>query len=305
MTDSPSAEPVDVSSVERYVVLVPVGDALHAELVADRLLSLGASAVSEVAGEDGRVALVADLLPRAVAVLEAAGVDVAILTPDASWADGWRDHAVAVVAGQRFVVRPEWVPRDDAHAGRIEVVVDAAHAFGSGSHATTRLCLEALEGHVDQLPADCRVLDVGCGTGVLGAAALLSGAGSLVAVDVDPAAVESTRRTLFLNGVGERAVEVSQRTVAEVADDHGPFDLVLANLLIPIVEDLGPAMSAALAPSGSLIVSGLLAEGDPRVGSNRASGHVARAGASLGDEVDVVEVLESEGWAALVCRSPP
>lgn len=287
---------------ERLVVSIPIGGQF-AELLADRLFALGASAVSELVDGSGRPALVADLPHAGVRDLERSGVEVELLSLDPSWSGGWQQHAAAVAVGDRLVLRPDWVDAARDGTDRIEVVLDAANAFGSGSHPTTRLCLTALEGLVSGLPVGPRVLDVGCGTGVLGAAALLLGAGSLVSIDVDPAAVDATRRTLDLNGVGERSVEVSQRTVAQVADEHGPFDLVLANLLIPIVEELGPALSAALAPGGSVIVSGLLADEASSVESGRRDGHVGRAAASLGDGVEVVRVLESEGWAALEGRS--
>ncbi|RUP35946.1 MAG: methyltransferase domain-containing protein, partial [Gordonia sp. (in: high G+C Gram-positive bacteria)] len=151
------------------------------------------------------------------------------------------------------------------------------------------LCLEVLEGLGAEL-AGARVLDVGSGTGVLGVAALVLGAGSLVAVDVDPAAVAATGRTAELNGVSDRVVEVSSRPVAEVTADHGAFDVVLANLLIPIIETLGPELAAAVAPGGRLILSGLLA--DPSLGQ------VDRALAAVGANFGASNELDRDGWAA-------
>ncbi|HMR97419.1 MAG TPA: 50S ribosomal protein L11 methyltransferase, partial [Microthrixaceae bacterium] len=197
----------------------------------------------------------------------------------------------AVAEGDRLLLRPEGVTADPADVGRVEIVLDAAHAFGSGSHPTTRLCLEALEGLADEL-AGARVLDVGSGTGVLGVAALVLGAGSLVAVDVDPAAVAATGRTAGLNGVSEWVVEVSSRLVAEVTVDHGAFDVVLANLLIPIIETLGPELAAAVAPGGRLILSGLLA--DP------STGQVERALVAIGVNFGASNELDRDGWAAVV-----
>ena len=179
---------------------------------------------------------------------------------------------------------------DPADAGRVEIVLDATHAFGSGSHPTTRPRLEVLEGLGAEL-AGARVLDVGSGTGVLGVAALVLGAGSLVAVDVDPAAVAATGRTAELNGVSDRAVEVSSRPVAEVTADHGPFDVVLANLLIPIIETLGPELAAPY-PGGHLVLSGLLA--DPSLGQ------ADRALAAVGANFGAPNELDRDGWAAVV-----
>ncbi|MCC6185140.1 MAG: 50S ribosomal protein L11 methyltransferase [Microthrixaceae bacterium] len=279
---------------QRAVVVVDAEDtpfcATGADLVADRLFSLGASAVSETRVDDGtRVRLVADLPAAAVDSLLAAGLDVELLEVDPTWAGRWQDHAVASLAGRRLRVRPEWVASTPV-AERVDVVVDAATSFGSGSHPTTCLCLAALD---DLVRSDDRVLDVGCGTGVLGVAALLLGAASLVALDIAPQAVAATARTAELNGVDDRLIEVSTRPLPEVTAGAGPFDLVLANLLIPIVEDLGGDLARAVAPGGHLVVGGLLADGD----------HVGRAIAAtsgLNGVLEVIDVTDTDGWAIVV-----
>ena len=318
----------DVTSTgpgDRSVVSVAVDDtpwcATGAELVADRLFALGASAVSELVDADGvGPRLVGDLPSSALGALTDSGLVFEVLEVDPTWNDGWRDHATVVTVGERLALRPEWVAgrgggsdggdadQDDAEVGtgqndgaadgvsggRVEIVLDAADAFGSGSHATTRLCLEAVErlGSEGSL-LGARVLDVGSGTGVLGVAALLLADGaSLVAVDVEPAAVAATVRTAELNGVSDRVVEVSDRPVADVVAAHGPFDLVLANLLVPIIEALGSDLAAAVAPGGHLVLSGLLS--DPE------TGQVDRAVAALGHDVEVRHVLATDGWAAVV-----
>ena len=166
-------------------------------------------------------------------------------------------------------------------AGAVEVVLDAAEAFGSGSHPTTRLCLAQVERLVR--PGD-RVLDVGCGTGVLGVAALLLGAGRLTAVDIDPAAVRATAGTARLNGVGDRT-QASTTPLEQVRDR---FDLVLANLLIPAIELLGADLARVVAPGGHLVVSGVLA------------GQVDRVGAALG--AAPASVTGEDGWAAVGVR---
>ena len=123
---------------------------------------------------------------------------------------------------------------------------------------------------------------MGCGTGVLGVAALALGAGTLVAVDVDPAAVAATSRAVELNGLGDRA-QVSPTPLAEVP---GRFDLVLANLLVPIIEELGAELVAHLAPAGVLVASGVLAEQQDR------------AVAAL-SPLRVAQVHREDGWVAL------
>jgi ribosomal protein L11 methyltransferase len=262
----------------RVVVSVAVRDPVDADLVADLLFGLGASAVSE---SDGGTALVADVPPDAVGGI---GRTHRVVDVGEGHASGWQEHATAVRAGRRIVVRPRWVGTDDAGAGPddVVVVVDAAEAFGSGSHPTTRLCLAEVE--VLVRPGE-RVLDIGSGSGVLGVAALLLGSGPVVAVDVDPVAVDATRRTAELNGVAPDLVA----STAAVADVAGRFDLVLANLLIPVIEDLGAELADHVAPGGHLLLSGLLTD------------QVDRAVEAVG--LGVVRVRSDGDWAAVLCRT--
>ncbi|MFZ4518924.1 MAG: 50S ribosomal protein L11 methyltransferase [Microthrixaceae bacterium] len=275
--------------MERLAVRLTVRRA-EVELVADELFSLGASAVAESPDPDGDgVVLVADLEPAV-----ATGLDRPwrALEPDRAWSEGWRDHARAWRAGP-FLVRPPWVPRPPGPGGTgpdtgpvsVELVVDPGDAFGSGSHPTTRLCLEAVARLVAPGSA---VLDVGCGSGVLGVGAALLGAAAVVSVDVDPAAVAATARVAAANGVAG-AVDVSDRSVAEVP---GRFDVVVANLLVGVIEQLGPDIAAHVAPGGAGVLSGLLA----------GTGQVQRALDAVGLTTERVDELD--GWAAVTVRAP-
>lgn len=269
--------------------------AAAAELVADELFALGASAVSELASHEGSVGLVADVDP-----LDLAGRDwqVQVLEPEASWETGWHGAAQAWRCGQRLVVRPHWVdpmtaaspaapPGGEPPPGDeplVEVVLDPGTSFGAGSHPSTRLCLAALE---PLAPNAASVLDVGSGTGVLGVAALLLGAGRLQAIDIDPAAVTATRRAVELNGVTAQAT-VSSSPLDDVPDRA---DLVLANLLLAVLEPLGPVLVDHVAPGGALVLGGVLAE------------QLDRAVAALAP-LEVDRVLRDEDWVAAVLRRP-
>jgi len=283
---------------------------VDAELLADRLWALGASAVAEQAvGAGGTTAaavtardptlpcgpagpewvtLVADLTPAGLDRLRpmassALAFTLRTVEVDPAWATAWREHAGVWRAGP-FVVRPPWVEVPAAPAGGtvvaasgegtasgevaasgegtasgevaagpdgIELVVDPGDAFGSGSHPTTRLCLEAMAALVR---GGDQVLDVGCGSGILAVAALRLGAAGAVGIDIDPAAVEASTAVAGANGVADR-LRVSVRPLVEV---DGRFDLVLANLLIPVIEELGTDLAARVAPGGALVASGLL-----------------------------------------------
>lgn len=240
---------------DRHAVSVVVASDA-AELAADRLFSLGATAVSEEA-VDGSVRLVADLDEAGLRVLLDAGERAEVLERQDTWDHGWRAHARTWRCGERLVLRPAWNDPEPLAEGEVELVVEPGGAFGSGSHPTTRLCLAAVERLVRP---GCTVLDVGSGSGVLGVAAALLGAARVEAIDVDPEAVRATEEVAGLNGV-DGVVTASATPLASVAGRH---DLVLANLLIPIIEELGSDLVAHLAPGGTVVLSGLLVEHEDR-----------------------------------------
>ncbi len=290
------------SESPRLAVAVEV-DVFEAELLADMLFAQGASAVAEsdqshrsdrVEYSAGKVTLTADLDGAAVERLSrmaAPSMTIRILEPDSAWNNGWREFAKVHRCGQ-IVIRPAWLPPEhpaepavgDDHT-TIELVMEPGESFGSGTHVTTRLCVEA----VDRLVTPgATVLDVGSGTGVLGVAAALLGSGAVTAIDIDPDAVRVTRDLADANGVRERVAASTDR----LADVAGRFDLVLANVLIPVIEELGADIVDRLGPGGRLVVSGVLVE------------HRDRTVAALpGLVVDRIE--ERDGWLLLEFARPP
>ena len=149
-----------------------------------------------------------------------------------------------------FWIVPTWsvVPTD----ARRVIRLDPGMAFGTGTHPTTRMCLRWIARHGTGRPApSSRVLDYGCGSGVLAIAAGLFGAGAIDAVDIDPAAVEATVANASANAVTLRA------GTADSIDGEG-FDLILANILATPLKLLAPLLSTRLAPAGTLVLSGIL-----------------------------------------------
>jgi len=185
------------------------------------------------------------------------------------WGKSWREHYTAVEVGERLVIRPSWEP--PAAGDRLEVVIDPSMAFGTGTHFTTVGCLEALEDALRDR-ADASVLDLGTGTGILAIAAVKLGAGATVGVDTDAEAVTVAARNLQINDV-QACIDVRH---GELADVGGPFDVVLANILAPVLCDLAADLAAHLCPGGVLIVSGLLVdqEGEVRAALDGAGLHV-------------------------------
>jgi ribosomal protein L11 methyltransferase len=258
----------------------------QAEVLADRLFCLGASAVAETAIQEGIVTLVADVDPSSVVGSDWAAASPRVLADDRGWLTAWHETAQIWACGRSLEIRPVWLA-DDAAApsDRVTVLVDPGAAFGAGSHPTTRGCLAALE---PLAPVARRVLDVGSGTGVLGAAALLLGAQELVALDVDAAAIQATAATLAANGIGDRA-QVATGPIQEVP---GTFDLVLANLLVAVLDDLGPAIVERLALDGVAVLGGLLV--DQR----------DRALAAVRPCVVLEEHVDDQGWLTVVIARP-
>ena len=189
----------------------------------------------------------------------------------------------------RLLILPAWMEAPPEHAGRRVIRLDPGSAFGTGSHPTTRLCLEALEGLAASRPgelAGLRVADLGCGSGVLALAALAFGADAVAAADTDSLAVTATWNNARLNGPApQERLQVVQGSAEALAALQGPpADLLLCNILAPVIEALAPQVAALLAPTGQGLLSGLLVEQAPRL----------------------EQVLAEEGWRArLEARQGP
>jgi ribosomal protein L11 methyltransferase len=266
----------DDSRTLTVVVTAPLAEA---ELASDALWSLGAGAVHEVvAGSDVelRAALGEDreLLGRALAGLSWSWRFEEV---DVSTAQTWRTFAEIVEVDPHLRIVPAWIDAPP-WSGNHTVLIEPGPTFGLGNHPTTRLSLELL--HRLVRPGDC-VLDVGTGSGVLAITAVMTGAARATGTDVHPACLEVVTANAARNGVLDR-VEV---TLADLDGLIEPYDIVVANILAPVLRQLGPQL--ARLTRRRLILSGLLA---------------ARADEVVGAMAPLVvmERIESGDWAALV-----
>ena len=208
-------------------------------------------------------------LPGALAPLAATfGLELAPLAwweqADEDWSLSWKQHWQPDPVGQRLLILPAWLELPPEHADRLVIRMDPGSAFGTGSHPTTRLCLEAIE-QLQTLPG-ARVADLGCGSGILGIAALLQGARSVAAADTDSLAVRATADNAAVSGFSDR-LQVALGSVGRLAEllEGRPADLLLCNILAPVIEALSPAFSSVLAPDGLGLLSGLLVDQAPRL----------------------------------------
>ena len=169
---------------------------------------------------------------------------------DATWVDAWKEHYVPQRIG-RVTITPSWIT-EPVRDGEVAITLDPGMAFGTGLHPTTRGCLELLQ-RVAPMPA--RVLDVGCGSGVLALAALRLGAERAVGLDTDPLAIDATHANAERNGLAER-VEARLGTLPPAGGDR--YELVLANLVAAVLIDLAPRLANHLAAGGTLLASGII-----------------------------------------------
>ena len=185
----------------------------------------------------------------------------------------------------RLLIRPSWDTSPLPH-GKACLTIDPGLAFGTGTHPTTRMCLDMLADHAAQYPGG-DLLDAGCGSGILSLAALRLGLRTAVGVDVDPQAVAVAVDNAAANGLQDRAQFVAGWRDAA----GGPFDVIVANIFLGPLVEMMPTLRRRLTPDGTLIASGIIA---PQEAALTAS--LKAAG------LDVCSRMLKDGWIALAAR---
>jgi ribosomal protein L11 methyltransferase len=212
---------------------------------------------------------------------------------DADWNELWKAYYRPIRAGQRITVIPAWqyetyLRQSPPAPDEIHLLMDPGMAFGTGAHPSTQLSLALLETYLD--PGD-RLLDVGCGSGILSVAAVKLGAASALGVDIDPEADRATRENAALNQVTGR-IEFRLGSLDQAAGER--FPVVVANILARVILLLlDQGLAGCLAPGGRLLLSGILAEQSQAVCDG-----LARAW------LTVLEQRQSGDWIALAARLP-
>lgn len=173
-----------------------------------------------------------------------------------NWANAWKVHYHPVRIGRHIIVRPLW-EEAELQPDDIEIALDPGMAFGTGTHATTQLCLASLE---DLMRPGLQVLDLGSGSGILAIAAVKLGAASVVAVDIDPISVEATLENAGVNGVAGK-ITAFRGSLPQVLSSARRYDLLLANILARIIIQMcGEGLGQIVRPGGRAIFSGIITE---------------------------------------------
>ena len=258
----------------------------HIDLIDEELLKKDRSVAKihiYIDPEDNIAEALSFLRERMTAAGIAHHIDTAQVQED-DWLNNWRKYFKPMPVGERLLINPSWYTDTDPE-GRVTLNIDPGLAFGTGKHETTRLCLEAMEKRLK--PGDA-VLDVGCGSGILGIAAALLGADKVLGVDIDELAVRTANENAELNHVGDRFTAVAGDLVDKV---EGKYDLVVANIVADAIIALSASIGQFMKPDAVYIVSGII---DTRADDVRRA---------VADSFDIIGESDMAGWYCFELRS--
>ena len=209
---------------------------------------------------------------------------------DADWENNWKQYYKPMEIGERLLVIPQW---ETAEVGdRVPLILEPGLTFGTGSHATTRLCLMALEKHVKP---GMRVVDLGCGSGILSIAALKLGAAEARAIDIDDKCINVAYENAAMNGIGKDSYTVLSGNIltdqSAVEQLGGGYDIVVANIVSDIIIALAPQARYYMKEDALFLCSGII---DTR--AEEVKGKLVEAG------FEVLEERSADGWFSFLCR---
>ena len=207
------------------------------------------------------------------------------------WANNWKKYFHPMEIGEKLLIKPEWEELPEP-SDRIVFNVNPGMTFGTGSHYTTQLCIEALEKYIEP---GAKMLDLGCGSGILSIISLLLGASEATAVDIDPNAVDVAYENAARNNADKSKYHVFAGNIltdeALQSKIDGKYDVVAANIVADVIIGLAPAARRYMKDGGVFITSGII---EDRAGDVKAA--LAECG------FDIVDVKQRKDWVAIICR---
>lgn len=216
-------------------------------------------------------------------------------TDDMDWLHNWKEFFKPFRAAENIVIKPTWEELEEENKEDLVIEIDPGTAFGTGAHETTRLCIQALKRHVKP---GMKLLDVGCGSGILSIIGIKLGAKSAVGTDIDPAAITAALENARVNGLASEALTIYQGNLIdeeELREKAGfeAYDLVTANILADVIIPLSAIISRHLKPGGLFISSGII---------DMKKEEVQKAIESNGFEI--TEANEMGDWVSFTARKP-
>ena len=205
------------------------------------------------------------------------------LTED--WQNNWKQYYHAMPIGEKLLIRPLWENDFDA-GGRKVLNIEPGLAFGTGSHPTTKLCLETLEGYIN---SNSTVLDIGCGSGILSIASLLLGAKSALGVDIDALAVKTAVSNARENGFDEPVFTAVQGNLSDKVS--GKFNVVVANIVADVIMQFNTQVGNFLTDDGVYITGGIIENREDEVLASFAK-----------NNFEVISRAENNGWLVFVLK---
>ncbi len=241
-----------------------------------------------VASVSGFIAESEDILPviEQIKLLMPTDTKVDVITVEQSdWANNWKKYYKPIRVGKNIVIKPSW-EQYDKKENDVIVELDPGMAFGTGTHETTRMCMELLERFVD---GETLVLDVGCGSGILSITSLLLGAKAVVGVDIDPVAVDVAIENGKMNGFSEPRYVIKKGNLVD--EISGKYKIAVANIvadaIIMLCEDVRPFIDK----DGVFICSGII---EDRIDDVKKK--------LMGSGYEIKEILRQGEWAAMLCQ---
>lgn len=239
----------DYSDMEDAVLEIAHIDLIDVELLArDRSKGIVHVYISPEENPNEAVSFIKDRLTAENIPFE---ID-SILCKNSDWENNWKKYFKPMPVGERLLIQPIW--KDKVEAGdRVVLNLEPGLAFGSGTHETTRLCLEAIEKHIT---LGCKMLDIGCGSGILSIASLLLGAGEATGVDIDKLAVKTAMENANRNGFNESRYTLYHGNLTDKV--HGKFDVIAANIVADAIIMLSKGVDEFMNEDSVYIVSGII-----------------------------------------------